>query len=123
MLQTTEAALQALNPQSSEDIQRQPVNVVGHSPEFHRMSKALKAFLYEHMYYSYRVVRMKKRAERFLEQVFLTLIDDPRQMPKEWQQELDDRDIHRVVADYIASMTDRSALLEYRQLFDPMARP
>ena len=29
----------------------------------------------------------------------------------------------RVVADYIASMTDRSALLEYRQLFDPMMRP
>lgn len=123
MLRTTEGALQALKPQSSEDIQRQPSNVVGHSPEFHRMSKALKAFLYEHMYYSYRVVRMKKRAERFLEQVFLTLIDDPRQMPKEWQHEIEDRDIHRVVADYIASMTDRSALLEYRQLFDPMARP
>jgi dGTP triphosphohydrolase len=33
------------------------------------------------------------------------------------------RDVYRVVADFIASMTDRSALLEYRRLFDPMMRP
>ncbi len=123
VLETTSARLQALNPQSSEDIQRHTQNVVAYSPDVYQMNKALKSFLYTNMYYSYRVVRMKKRAERFIEQIFMTLIDDPRQLPKEWQEEMKSREPHRVVADYIASMTDRSALLEYQHLFDPLTRP
>ena len=123
VLQTTAVRLESLNPQSSDDIQRQPGNVVGYSDSIARMNRALKVFLYENMYYSFRVVRMKKRAERFIEQIFGTLLDDPRQLPPEQQQEIDRRGVHRVIADYIASMTDRSALLEYQHLFDPLTRP
>lgn len=123
VLQTTAVRLESLNPQSSDDIQRQPGNVVGYSDSIARMNRALKVFLYENMYYSFRVVRMKKRAERFIEQIFGTLLDDPRQLPPEQQQEIERRGVHRVIADYIASMTDRSALLEYQHLFDPLTRP
>ncbi len=123
VLQTTAVRLEVLNPQSSEDIQRQPENIVGYSESVARMNRALKAFLYENMYYSFRVVRMKKRAERFVEQIFGTLLADPRQLPREQQQDIDRRGVHRVIADYIASMTDRSALLEYQHLFDPLTRP
>jgi len=88
------------------------------------MNKALKGFLYENMYYSFRVVRMKTRAQRFLEQIFKTMLDDTRQLPKECQSEINDQghSVERVIADYIASMTDRSAVLEYRRLFDPTMR-
>ncbi|MBE2267552.1 MAG: deoxyguanosinetriphosphate triphosphohydrolase [Anaerolinea sp.] len=123
VLQTTAARLEQVNPQSVLQVQEQPGNLVGYSPEVGAMSKDLKRFLYENMYYSFRVVRMKKRAERFLEQIFTTLVADPRQLPKECQQDLKDHSLHRVVADYIASMTDRSALIEYRRLFDPLMRP
>ena len=34
------------------------------------MNKALKRFLFANMYYSFRVVSMKKRAQRFIEQMF-----------------------------------------------------
>ncbi|MBZ0284122.1 MAG: deoxyguanosinetriphosphate triphosphohydrolase, partial [Anaerolineae bacterium] len=47
----------------------------------------------------------------------------PRQLPHEYQAQLQDKALHRVVADYIAAMTDRGALLEYRRLFDPLTRP
>ncbi|MDX2160537.1 MAG: deoxyguanosinetriphosphate triphosphohydrolase [bacterium] len=123
VLATTTGRLERACPQSSIDIQRQAADVVAYSEPVAEMNAALKAYLYEHMYYSFRVVRMKKRAERFIEQIFLTLIDDPRQLPKECQQDIEAMGVHRVVADYIASMTDRSALLEYQHLFDPLTRP
>ncbi|MEO8395930.1 MAG: HD domain-containing protein, partial [Chloroflexota bacterium] len=125
MLKTTEARLEQIHPQSPADIQNQPENVVGFSEEIARMNKALKRFLYDNMYYSFRVVRMKTRAQRFIKQIFSTLLEDPRQLPKECQIEMDERGHHveRVIADYIASMTDRSAVLEYRRLFDPTVRP
>ncbi len=123
VLTTTAARLETLNPQTSEDVQRYVENVVAYTPRVHMMSKALKAYLYQNLYYSYRVVRMKKRAERIIEQIFVTLIDDPRQLPPECSIEIDQKGLHRVVADYIASMTDRSALLEYQHLFDPLTRP
>lgn len=123
VLMTTSAQLEAVQPTSSQAVQEEPENLVCYSSPVLAMTKALKAFLYENMYYSFRVVRMKRRAERFIEQIFGTLIDDPRQLPKECQNDLQTYPLHRVVADYIASMTDRSALLEYRRLFDPLMRP
>jgi dGTPase len=120
---TTEARLQQVQPQSPEEIQRQPENVVGYSDQIRAMHKSLKQFLYQNMYYSSRVVRMKKRAERFIEEMFETFLEDSRQLPKECQVDLEARSVHRVIADYIASMTDRSAVLEYRRLFDPLMRP
>ena len=123
VLRTTDANLARVQPKSVQDIQHQPENLVTYSVQVSAMNNALKKFLYEHMYTNYRVVRMQKRAERFIEQMFNSFADDPRQLPKESQEDLERRDLHRVVADYIASMTDRSALLEYRRLFDPMMRP
>jgi dGTPase len=123
VLMTTAANLEQVQPQSPVAVQQQPANLVGYSAAMYTMGKALKAFLYENMYYSPRVVRMKRRADRFVEQIFTTLVTDPRQLPKECQIELRERSVHRVVADYIASMTDRSAILEYRRLFDPLMRP
>ncbi len=123
VLKTTQSRLERLQPQTSEDIQRQPENVIGYSSGFVVMTGALKAFLFANMYYSFRVVRMKKRAQRFIEEMFATFQEDPRQLPKECQQDIKGDNVKRVIADYIASMTDRSAVLEYRRLFDPMMRP
>ncbi len=123
VLQTTEARLERLQPKSSDDIQQQPENILTYSPGFAQMVKALNAFLFANMYYSFRVVRMKKRAQRIIEQIFDTLLEDPRQLPKELQNVMHERTVERVIADYIASMTDRSAVLEYRRLFDPLMRP
>ena len=108
---------------SVQDVIRQPDNIVSYSAEQKKQNRALKDFLYENMYYHYRIVRMKNRADNFLGRLFETYIKRPTQLPPEYQSRIDKQGVHRVVADYIASMTDRSALLEYRQLFDPMMRP
>ena len=123
MLAYTEARLEAVKPQSPEDIINQPENMVGFGAHVGAMNKALKSFLFENMYYSFRVVRMKTRGQRFITQIFNTLLEDPLQLPKECQDDIDERGLKRVITDYIASMTDRSAVLEYRRLFDPTMRP
>jgi dGTPase len=66
---------------------------------------------------------MLRRAEQFVTELFNRFVRDPRQLPPEYQCQLNDKDMQRVVADYIAAMTDRGALLEYRRLFDPLMKP
>ncbi len=123
VLHTTAANLRQLNPQTPVAIQQQADQIITHSPEMTALNRVLKDFLYQNMYFHFRVMRMAKRAEQFIEQIFTSYRQEPRQLPLEQQQRLKDRELSRVIADYIASMTDRGALLEYRRLFDPLTRP
>lgn len=123
VLETTASQIALAEPSSPLDVQRHHSNLVRYSDEVDGMRRDLKAFLYEHMYFSYRIVRMQKRAERVIERLFETLTDDVRQLPPEWRRRAETGDKYRAVTDYIACMTDRSALLEYQRLFDPMIRP
>jgi dGTPase len=123
VLRTTHAALEELQPQSADDIKNLSANIVAHSEQFKAYNRALKAFLYENMYYHPSVVRMSKRAERFINDLFMSFVSEPRQLPREFQQQVAENGLHRVVGDFIASMTDRSAMQEYSRLFDPLTRP
>lgn len=113
--------LETLNPQSPKDIQQHSQPVVGHTPEVTVMNRALKDFLFSRMYRHFRVMRMAKRAQQFIRSIYESYIEEPRQLPDEYQAQ--QGSIRRIVADYVASMTDRSALLEYRRLFDPLTPP
>lgn len=123
VLTATAVRLKDLNPQSPADVQQHSDQVVAHSAEMKALNAALKAFLYQKMYFQFRVMRMATRAQRFIEQIFTSYIQEPRQLPNDYQAQLLETPIERVVADYIASMTDRGALLEYRRLFDPLTKP
>ncbi len=107
---------------SPEKLQRHSTNVVGYSPEFGEMVRALKRFLYERMYRHYRLVRMQTKAERFVAGLFEAYVKEPHMLPRETQARLADAPAERVVADYIAGMTDRYALDEWQKLYDPYIR-
>lgn len=115
--------IKALAPEDSLDIQRHLQPVVRHSDEQQRLNAALKDFLYQNMYRHFRIVRMQTRAEHFIRALFASYIGEPRQLPDSYRAKLDDEPTHRVVVDYIASLTDRSALREFQQLFDPISKP
>ncbi|MEO1162320.1 MAG: deoxyguanosinetriphosphate triphosphohydrolase [Chloroflexota bacterium] len=123
VLKTTTALIKERNIKTLEDIIQQADNIVQYSPEQRARNRALKDFLYKNMYFHYRIARMKQRADHFLSRLFEAYVKSPNQLPPDFQVAIAERGEHRVVADYIASMTDRSALLEYRTLFDPMMRP
>ncbi|PJF29699.1 MAG: deoxyguanosinetriphosphate triphosphohydrolase [Phototrophicales bacterium] len=116
----TERNIIAHNIQTPMDAQNHPANIVAHSDTFITLNKALKTFLYQNMYYHHTVVRMSRRADRILTEVFNSYIAEPRQLPNEYRVWLEEQPVHRVVTDYIASLTDRSAQQEYRRLFDSL---
>jgi dGTPase len=78
------------------------------------------------MYRHHRVRRMRVKAARVVRELFEIFLSDPALMPDRWMEEAREADGEaaraRVVADYIAGMTDRFALEEHRVLTDPMAR-
>ncbi len=100
--------------------------VAAFSDTMHAHDKALKAFLFEHMYRHYRVNRMASKARRVVSELFALLLSEPDCLPSEWQHQAANKPPEtraRIVADYIAGMTDRYALDEHRRLFDPDVRP
>lgn len=123
MISATEARLVRLAPRSPDDIKRAPEAVAGFSPAMAEQMAELKRYLYAHMYGSWRIVRMQHRAERFVTALVEEFVSDPRQLPPQAMAAIERVGVHRAVADTVASMTDRGALLEYRRLFDPTASP
>ncbi len=122
VLTHTDSLLRSADLDSPLKVQTHHENVVGYSPEFGIKVRALKKYLYEHMYRHYRLVRMQEKAERFVSALFNAYVKEPEMLPTAVQQRLATASLHRVVADYIAGMTDRYALDEWQKLFDPYAR-
>ncbi len=122
LIQATHELLLTNSIQSVDDIRNMPSNVVTHSKEVQTKNRELKDFLYENLYRHWRVMRMASKAQRFLTQLFMLYVEEPRLLPWHTRARLEDEAIYRVVCDYTAGMTDRYALQEYQKLFDPMER-
>ena len=122
VMENTDANLNAHNIHTAEDVQNHTANLVGYTTDFGPKVKALKAFLYQRMYMHYRLVRMQEKATRFISDIFEAYVKEPGMLPTETHKRLENAPLQRVIADYIAGMTDRYALDEWKKLFDPYAR-
>jgi dGTPase len=103
--------------------------LIGFSEETQELNQSLKSFLRDRVYKHYKVRRMTSKAGRVVTALFEAFLDDPGLMPEEHAANaarLGAADgasgRARAVADYIAGMTDRFAILEHRRLFDPSER-
>jgi dGTPase len=116
----TTASLHAAGVRSLDDLRAQPHNLAGYSDEMQADNRELRHFLFHNFYRHYRVMRMAVKAERTLTNLFQAYISRPEQLPTETQARVTDDagSLPRVVADYLAGMTDRYAIQEYRRLFD-----
>jgi dGTPase len=123
VLGESQRRLSDLKPDSSMAVQLHAEPVVCHSDAQLQQVAQLKDFLLHNMYRHFRILRMQTRAEHFLEALFASYVKQPLQLPDDYRAKLKDESAHRVVADYIANLTDRSALHEFQQLFDPITKP
>ena len=83
-------------------------------------NETLKKFLFTHMYRHHRVNRMTSKAHRVVTALFDLFLAEPELLTPEWRDRAEGRQEHgraRVIADYIAGMTDRYALDTYAELF------
>lgn len=114
--------LQASGVASPKDIRNAGRTLVGFSPEMAQIDGALKRFLYPHMYRHPRVVKVRNEAMAVVDRLFSHFCRYPDDMPGEWRShalQLGDEQARylRLIADYIAGMTDRYAIAEHRRLF------
>ena len=126
LLQSSEQALAEAAPRSVEDVRLRAEPLIRFSAAMQQEHQALKRFLRENLYRHYRVHRMSIKAQRMVKELFEALYEDPHLLPPEHQarvraseRERGETGRARAVADYIAGMTDRFAILEYQKLFRP----
>ena len=111
-------------PESVDDVRAAGRQLVRFSEPMWADLKVIRAFFFKHMYRHWKVRRMRRKAALIVREMFAIFFDDPGMLPDEWQRwalKGDEAQRARVIADYIAGMTDRFALDEHRKLVDPMA--
>ena len=99
---------------------------VGFSRAMADNDRYLKSFLYANMYNHYKLARAHSRARRVVDNLFNLFLAEPECLPTEWRRSATGAgtpQTARLVADFIAGMTDRFALDQHRQLFDTGSRP
>ncbi len=90
--------------------------VIGFSEAVWQEQQELKKFLRDYLYRHYKVVRMSAKARHTIEKLFNAFHSDVRLLPPVYQRKYS-QDKCPIIADYIAGMTDRYAIREYRRLF------
>lgn len=125
VIETTRKNLDSLKPQSVDDVRRAGKMLADFSPEMYKVVAALRQFLFARMYKHYTIQRLALKVEKIMPDLFHAFMNKYTLMPSHWQQlvieaggQANERARARVVADYIAGMTDRFALREHERLFD-----
>jgi dGTPase len=115
----TRENLDALQPGTAADIRGAGWQVAGFSPAMAEADAAIKGFLYPRMYRHPRIARIMDDAERIVSDLFERYAAHPDDMPAEWAPAAagDKHKEARRIADFIAGMTDRYALVEHAQHF------
>lgn len=122
-LETSDHNLQQSAVKTVDELQLLSHNVVNFSGELLDMNRQMKDFLYQYLYRHPRVFRMQIKAEQILTALFHAYAQNPEILPLQVQGKIEQGDLYRVICDYIAGMTDRFAIKEYRRLFDPQIQP
>ncbi|HUW26749.1 MAG TPA: deoxyguanosinetriphosphate triphosphohydrolase [Gallionella sp.] len=115
LIQQSEGNISAHDLSTLDDVRTAPV-LIAFSTEMSEQQRVLKNFLHTHLYRHYHVLRMSSKAQRIISDLFAIFMQDVRLLPPSFQRQAEPERA-RAVADYIAGMTDRYAIREYRRIF------
>jgi dGTPase len=122
LIETSRANADRLGAKSVEDVRRADVPLVELSSDVATANHALKRYLERNLYRHHRIERMKDKARRILGALYERYLANTRLLPDDFQRRLSNEPLERIIADYIAGMTDRYAIEEFQRLFDPSVR-
>jgi dGTPase len=128
LIDSSAARLAQSGVRSIAEVRLHSKALIGFSDATRELNYALKSFLREQLYTHYKVRRMTAKARRVVRELFDAFFNDPALMPDEHEARTRLELVPgpagraRAVADYIAGMTDRYAILEHSRLFDPSER-
>ena len=120
VMATSYVILAQSGAKSAQDIRNLDHSVVQFSPSLWSELKEIRTFLFENMYRAPRVMQQREHAAQVVRDLFEIFMTSPEAMPGNWGGAVASNapDLHkaRVVADYIAGMTDRFAQQEHDRL-------
>jgi dGTPase len=119
---TIRANLERFGILSMDDLRRINRTVAHFSEDVTARNMELKRFLFDNLYRHHKVDKMRVKAEIVITRLFETYLRFPNLLTPRYQARFEQSGLHRVICDYIAGMTDRFALDEYRRLFEPYER-
>ncbi len=129
LIDASSQAIAAVAPADVAAVRARSEPLMRFSDEVRAEHLELKRYLREHLYRHYRVLRMTNKARKVIHELFAIMLEDVALMPTEHQGAARRLEAEggragraRAVADYIAGMTDRFAILEHRRLFNPAER-
>ncbi|GJL85095.1 MAG: deoxyguanosinetriphosphate triphosphohydrolase-like protein [Micavibrio sp.] len=125
VLVETKKRLTKIDPQSANDIRGAGIQIVAFSDGMKKKVDELRGFLFERMYKHYTMNRIRLKVERIVGDLFQAFHRNYQVLPDHWQSQVEEAGGHadeavraRVIADYVAGMTDRYAIREHERLFD-----
>jgi dGTPase len=122
VVDTTTRRLHDFGISTPDDVRTCPEVLVAFSTPFAAKLAAVKRHLFEHMYRHYRLIRMEQKARLILTRLFEAYMNNTDQIAPGFRRRMAGEETIILVCDYIAGMTDRFAMLEYKKLFDPFER-
>jgi dGTPase len=131
VIATARARLDAAGPACPEAVRALDGPVADFSGEMALAVEEIRAFLFARMYRAEKVMAERARVTAVIEDLFPLYLRRPDLLPAAWQADIaaapGQTALARIVADYIAGMTDRFALQSHARLFgggpDPAGAP
>ena len=118
LVEHARAAIRKSGVTTVDEVRRLPAQIIGLSPDLARENRRLKVYLHQNLYRHSRIEQEKERARRILLFLFERYNRNTELLPGEHRARIPAVGRERVVCDYIAGMTDRYAIDEYRRLFE-----
>ena len=114
VINTTNRNLKKYNPQSIEDIYKQDRLIVDFSDKMKKTDKQIKDFLRRNMYNHKKVITNTNKGKRIIKDLFNYLSKNSKKYISEELLKKEQKE--RVVADFVAGMTDRYAINLHKKI-------
>lgn len=120
LIESSDACLESSKVQTIDDVRSFAGPLINYSESVSQKMLELKRFLRNNLYNHPRVQQMTRSAKKMVEELFIRFMEQPNLLPTQYQPKPDSAglaDRARIVADYMAGMTDRYAINEHARLF------
>jgi dGTPase len=116
LIATTLANTRAIGASSLDEVRVHPARLATFSPPAEAQRQQEKRYLYETLYTCHALSLEHDKAEQVVTALFDFWIAEPQELPSGYVEQIETEGLARVVADYIAGMTDSFILLQYAQV-------
>jgi dGTPase len=116
LMETTARNTLAIEAECLDDVRRHSARLALFSPQVEAERLQEKRYLYDTLYTCEPLETEHDKAEEVVTALFDHWINDPEELPVSHFEEVESEGLARVVADYIAGMTDSFILLQYAQI-------